>query len=109
MSTTLQAIQEILIANFPLKIEAVGADAELDQLDIDSLSIVEVLFEVEEKLGITVPSDSGAMRNTLKTVGDLASYVDTLIAGQRAAAPPSADDTAADDTAAVGTKTPTAT
>lgn len=88
--TTLAAIQDILQANFPLKLDAIGSDARLDALDIDSLSIVEVLFEVEEKFGITVPSDSGAARNTLKTVGDLADYVDSLLAVQRDGAAPGA-------------------
>ena len=91
MSTTLQAVQKILLANYPLKIEAIGPDARLDALDIDSLSIVEVLFEVEEKFGIVVPSDSSTMRNGLKTVGDLLSYVDTLIAQRGADAEASID------------------
>ena len=90
MTATLSAIQDILQANFPLQPDALGRDARLDELDIDSLSIVEVLFEVEEKFGITVPSDSGSTRNTLKTVGDLADYVDSLIAVQREGAAPGA-------------------
>ena len=88
--TTLCAIQDILQANFALKPDVLGRDARLDALDIDSLSIVEVLFEVEEKFGITVPSNSGAARNTLETVGDLADYVDSLIALQHAGAVPGA-------------------
>ena len=82
--TTLEALQEILLENFPLKPEALQPDVQLADLDIDSLSIVEVLFEVEDKFGVTVPSDSATMRNQLKTIADLAAYVDTLIAEQRA-------------------------
>lgn len=89
-TTTLQAVQQILQANFPLQPEALHPGARLDALDIDSLSVVEVLFEVEDKFGITVPSDTGAARNQLKTIGDLAAFVDALIAEQRPAAVPGA-------------------
>ena len=80
--TTLEAIQEILQKNFPLQPEALQRDAKLEDLDIDSLSVVEVLFEVEERFGIAVPSDSGTMRNQLTTIGELADYVDALIREQ---------------------------
>ena len=84
--STLAALREILVANFPLQPDALGRDAKLDELDIDSLSVVEVLFAVEDRFGITIPSDSGTQRNTLKTVGDLADYVDGLIVAQKGGA-----------------------
>ena len=83
MTTTLDALREILAANFSLQPDALTPDARLDDLDIDSLSVVEVLFAVEDRFGITIPSDSGQARNTLKTVGDLADFVDGLIVAQK--------------------------
>lgn len=85
-TTTLQAVQQILQTNFALQPAALTPDARLDALDIDSLSVVEVLFEVEDKFGITVPSDTGAARTRLQTIGDLAAFVDGLIASQHPAA-----------------------
>lgn len=82
-SPTLDILREILVANFPLQPEAVHRDARLDALDIDSLSVVEVLFEVEDRFGIQIPSDSGSHRNTLKTIGDLTDYVDSLVVAQK--------------------------
>ena len=82
-TSTLDTLREILVANFPVQPDAVHRDARLDALDIDSLSVVEVLFEVEDRFGIQIPSDSGSQRNTLKTIGDLTDYVDSLVAAQK--------------------------
>ncbi|WP_435771741.1 acyl carrier protein [Nocardioides sp. SYSU DS0651] len=44
-----------------------------DDLDVDSLSMVEVVVEAEEKFGVTIPDDE--VKN-LKTVGDAVSYIE---------------------------------
>jgi acyl carrier protein len=43
-----------------------------DDLDVDSLSMVEVVVAAEEKFGVTIPDDE--VKN-LKTVGDAVSYI----------------------------------
>jgi acyl carrier protein len=80
--TTLQAVQEILKANFDLGPVVPQPDTALEDLDIDSLAVIEVLFEVEEKFGITVPSEPASIQARLKTIGDLVAYIDELIAAQ---------------------------
>lgn len=52
----------------------------VDDLDIDSLSMVEVVVAAEEQLGVKVPDDKVA---DLKTIGDVVSYIE---AAQPAAA-----------------------
>jgi acyl carrier protein len=54
-------------------------DVELDKsftddLDIDSLTMVEVVVAAEEKFGVKIPDDE--VKN-LKTVGDAVSYIQT--------------------------------
>ncbi|HVK27621.1 acyl carrier protein [Nocardioides aromaticivorans] len=44
-----------------------------DDLDVDSLSMVEVVVEAEEKFGVTIPDDE--VKN-LKTVGDAVAYIE---------------------------------
>jgi len=44
-----------------------------DDLDIDSLSMVEVVVAAEEKFGVKIPDDE--VQN-LKTVGDAVSYIE---------------------------------
>ena len=43
-----------------------------DDLDVDSLSMVEVVVEAEEKFGVTIPDDE--VKN-LKTVGDAVTFI----------------------------------
>jgi acyl carrier protein len=43
-----------------------------EDLDVDSLSMVEVVVAAEEKFGVKIPDDDV---KTLKTVGDAVSYI----------------------------------
>jgi acyl carrier protein len=45
----------------------------VDDLDIDSLSMVEVVVAAEEKFGVKIPDDD--VKN-LRTVGDAVSYIE---------------------------------
>ena len=83
--TTLQSVQAILEANFDLAPEVLQPEAKLEELAIDSLAVIEVMFEVEEKFKITVPSEPAALQARMNTVGDLVAYVDQLIAQQHPA------------------------
>ena len=77
--TTLQSVQAILNANFGLAPEVLQPEAKLEDLAIDSLAVVEVLFAIEDEFKITVPSEPAALQGQLQTVGDLVAYVDKLI------------------------------
>ena len=45
----------------------------VDDLDVDSLSMVEVVVAAEEKFGVSIPDDE--VKN-LKTVGDAVAYIE---------------------------------
>ncbi len=51
--------------------------AFVDDLDIDSLSMVEVVMAAEDKFGVSIPD--GEVKN-LKTVGDAVSYIEKATA-----------------------------
>jgi len=44
----------------------------VDDLDIDSLSMVEIAVQAEDKFGVKIPDDELA---NLKTVGDAVNYI----------------------------------
>lgn len=44
----------------------------MDDLDIDSLSMVEIAVQAEDKFGVKIPDDELA---NLKTVGDAVNYI----------------------------------
>jgi acyl carrier protein len=48
----------------------------VDDLDIDSLSMVEIAVQAEDKFGVKIPDDELA---NLKTVGDAVNYVSANI------------------------------
>ncbi|WP_129839808.1 acyl carrier protein [Streptomyces sp. RFCAC02] len=60
------------IAGIPA--EEVAEDKSFtDDLDVDSLSMVEVVVAAEERFGVKIPDDD--VKN-LKTVGDAVGYID---------------------------------
>ncbi|MFV0451491.1 MAG: acyl carrier protein [Propioniciclava sp.] len=45
----------------------------VDDLDVDSLAMVEIIVGCEEKFGVTIPDEDSA---NLKTVGDAVAYIE---------------------------------
>lgn len=82
--STADALADIIAANFDVARDTLRADTKLEDLAIDSLAVIEVLFAVEDRFGITIPSAPGN-QGEFRTVGDLVAYVDGLIAEQRPA------------------------
>ncbi|HEX6676833.1 MAG TPA: acyl carrier protein [Actinomycetes bacterium] len=74
-------MREVLASELDVEADKVNADARFkEDLDADSLDLVEVVLALEEKFGIEIPDDEIA---GVKTVGEAA---DLVIAKQNAAA-----------------------
>ena len=61
--------------------ENIRPEAKLDELGLDSLDLIEVLFEVEEKFDIRIPQDgaairTGTMQELLETITQLVGQKD---------------------------------
>ena len=69
--TTLQSMQGIFKVNFDIAPEVLQREAVLEDLEIDSLSMIEVLFAVEDEFKIVVPHEPAAWRGQTRTFGDL--------------------------------------
>jgi acyl carrier protein len=80
--SSLQTIQRMMVEQFDLKLENLSPDTQLDSLGLDSLSVIEFMFSLEDELKIRLTDE----RAELKTVGDVASFVDKIIAGQKGSA-----------------------
>jgi acyl carrier protein len=85
--TTLERLQALLQKDLDLAPERLVPDARLEDLDIDSLRLIEIFFEVEDAFAITVPTGESELRARLVTVGDLAAYIDSLVAQKAKTAP----------------------
>lgn len=76
--STYDRLVRILANEHKLAAETLQPDARLDELGIDSLSVMELLFIIEDEFSIRVPND----QVPLLTINDMVSYVNNLIAQQ---------------------------
>lgn len=76
--TTLERLQDILIRDYGVTREAVSVDAALEPFGVDSLGMMELLFEIEKEFAITIPNE----QVELSTVGQVVTYIDRLAAEQ---------------------------
>lgn len=81
MKSTLETVCEILARKYSLPIESITAEATLESLNLDSLDLIETLFEVEDEFHIRVPQDRGE-DITIATVQDIVNVVNKLILQQ---------------------------
>lgn len=72
----------MMVKQFDLKPEDLTPDATLEGLGLDSLSIIEFTFNLEDELKITMPDE----RVELKTLQDVVNLLDKLIAEQKGTA-----------------------
>jgi len=84
--TIFERLREILAKEFEVLPDLIQPTARLDQLAIDSLAVLEVMFRLEDEFKINFPQDPGE----LKTIGDLVSAIDRLETAQRARPSPGA-------------------
>jgi len=69
----LSGLAEIINEETGLAVDAVQLDKSFtDDLDIDSLSMMTIVVNAEEKFGVRIPDDD--VKN-LKSVGDAVSYI----------------------------------
>ncbi len=73
---TLQALQDILIRDYGLTRERLSANAVLTEIGLDSLSVLELMFKIEDRFHVTI---SGDTPTDLVTVNDVVRYIDKLL------------------------------
>ncbi len=80
--TTLPQVQAILKEYSGVHADAFPPAARFADLAIDSLGMIEIMFNVEEKFAITIKADQAQLQAKLQTVGDLVDYIDALVSEQ---------------------------
>ncbi len=68
-------LAQVLSEKYDVPREAISPEATLTELGLDSLTIVELLFDVEDEFGIEVPEE----RATFETLAEAAALVDELV------------------------------
>lgn len=70
---TIDIVKDVLVENLDLDGDAVVEDATLESLGIDSLDMVELICDLEEKCEIEFGEPEG-----IETVGQLVAHIDSL-------------------------------
>lgn len=70
---TIDTIKEVLQDNLDIEPETVNEESTFESLGIDSLDMVELICDLEEKCDVDFGEPKG-----LETVGDLVEYIDNL-------------------------------
>ena len=73
--TTLARLTQLIHDKFGVALEVIAADAPFASYDLDSLTVAELMFEIDDNFGVTVP-DSAA--TTVTTLRELAVLIDGL-------------------------------
>ncbi len=71
--TTLEIVKEVLSENLGIEPEEVSEDSTLDSLGIDSLDMVELICEIEERCEIEFGEPEG-----IDTISDLIDHIESL-------------------------------
>lgn len=81
---TIETLQGILIKDYKLNLEQLGPEVELSTLGVDSLGLIELIFQIEDIFGVEA-SDQNLP--SLRTMNDVVQYIDTLVAAKRVPQP----------------------
>ena len=85
---SLRAITEIASQQFGEEGTTIDIDAPIAELGVDSLGFLELLFELEDHVGVAIPPESVT---DVKTLRELAARVDALVASRNAEVPTATD------------------
>ena len=70
---TLEIVKDVLVENLEIAAEDVTEDATFETLGVDSLDMVELICDIEDRCDVDFGEPSG-----LATVGQLVEYIDSL-------------------------------
>jgi acyl carrier protein len=78
LPTTFERLQQLFIAHFDYKIEELTAATTLENLGLDSLDIIEFMFEIENEFNIRIPDRDFKVT----TIQDMVDALDRFISEQ---------------------------
>ena len=78
MPTTLERLRQLFIARFDYQYEDLTATTTLENLGLDSLDIVEFMFDIEDEFNIRIPD----REFKVTTIQDMVDAVDQFISKQ---------------------------
>ena len=74
--SNLAVIQQLIAASAEVPVESLDPNRPLEELNVDSLTVLEVMFDIEDRFEIKMPEE----RVPIRTVRDIVDLVDRLVA-----------------------------
>ena len=78
MSTTFERLRQLFMAHFDYKSEELMATTTLENLGLDSLDIIEFMFDIENEFNIRIPD----REFKVTTIQDMVDALDRFISEQ---------------------------
>jgi acyl carrier protein len=78
--SSLKELQELVREKFDLDASALDPNASMREKGFDSLALVEFLFAIEDRFGISMPDED----SNVDTLAQLSALVDKLVAAKAA-------------------------
>jgi acyl carrier protein len=85
MESTQDAIFAIIAKEAHIPVEKISLESTLKDLEIDSLDVVQIIFELEDRFGITLPDRDPTVDTD--SVRGLVAAVERLVAEKAASTP----------------------
>lgn len=80
MTDIFRGVAEIIAAHCSVDAATLTPATRLEDLDVQSLDLVEIVFEIEERFGIEVPSNADAgSRLEFATIGEIVAGVKGIL------------------------------
>jgi acyl carrier protein len=82
--TPFERVQSVLVKKYSLAPDAISPGSTLESLGLDSLDLIELLFDIEDEFQIRIPQDGGSALKTA-TIQDIIDSVQKLVSQPEAA------------------------
>lgn len=73
--TSYPFLAQLLVDKYDVDAQSIHPEATMTELDLDSLTLTEILFDLEDEFGIEVPEE----RATFSTLGEATAVIDDLV------------------------------
>lgn len=84
--TSFDGLCEILAKDYQRAADTLTPSTPLSELAIDSLGVIELVFSIEDKFGVTAADADPELAKSFATLQDVTDYIDRLIAQRDTAA-----------------------
>lgn len=82
MTEAADAVIATIATKLPPDRPAPAMDDRLDELGLESLDVVDMIFELEDRFGIEIPVNANNSEREFRTVADVVREVERLVAAK---------------------------